>query len=167
MDATNSLDGGEHTRLTWDGFTCDQNPYTSAATASDCTHECLTCHDHFLPRVYTTTTCDWMFQFHDDAEAANTMRDLVETSKANYSCIRLKIQKYGNVIIKRWLKRSVAEQEKMILKVNSSMYQRKHAGVDVLFQAEADYLKAAKTRIKGPKSEEKYEETNLVPTWNL
>lgn len=140
---------------TWTGFACDQNPHTSAASPPTCPQTCLTCRDQYLPQTYTINDNDWFLHFHDDNEAASTIRDLIDTTQENYAYVRKKIDHYGNAIVRAWTRLSTAQQKDLILQVKPSIHQGNHAEIDVMFKAMTDDDPKGRLR--------KYEETNLVP----
>ena len=156
-------DAGESSEFTWSGFTCDQFPYTSAATPPTCAPTCLTCREQYLPKLYTDIKAPFPLSFHDDAKALSIITDLVETSTANYAYIRTQINKHGNTIAKRWLKREGARQKKLILDVKPNMYQAKHAEVDLAFTFLAQIRAGRKQR----DIIDKFEDVNLVPYLNV
>lgn len=143
--------------FTWQDFNCEQNPVSSAATPPTCDQDCNTCRDQYLPELFTDIASRQPIRFHDDATAANTIIDLVDATKANYISLGTNIEKYGNVIAKRWMKRGKSERAKLILDVKPNMYKKKHAEVDVLYTIGADAQRSVGGLI------EKYEDTNLMP----
>lgn len=148
--------------LEWNDFICKEFPFQSAATPSTCPFDCMPCSMQTFPLLYRDYL-DGEIDLHSDAYAANAITELLERSKENYAYVRDKINEYGNMIARRWQKRTQAKRRKLILNADREIYNRKHPQIDLMFKTMRWHHELAQGSTKRKCPLDEFENANLVP----
>ncbi|KAK3716363.1 hypothetical protein LTR37_006513 [Vermiconidia calcicola] len=156
-------------RNIWHGFTCDDYDAQSAATPPTCQGSCMTCSDQYVPLSSRNFSDRFPLRMHDDDEAKAVVNDLISTAKANNEYIRTKLDEYGNMIAKRWLKRPNSTKRKILLKTaKPNISTKTHAEVELMYE----YIRYKEAQQKGtvakkPAAIEGQEDLFIIPYLNL
>ncbi|KAK4543688.1 hypothetical protein LTR36_005333 [Oleoguttula mirabilis] len=106
----------------------------SAATPSTCPRTCKTCAAQYRPLAWQNW--DWLAYdcASDDAKAADIVKDHVDRTTHALDCLREKLESCGNVIAKRWQKKSVSKRAAILCAAMPDMYKYERLPADMLYK---------------------------------
>ena len=107
-------------------------------------------------------------EMHSDEKANSVIKNHIVTAEADYSYIRNKIETHGNVIIKRWKKKSPKKRKQMLCDAMPNLPVQRHADIDLNFEKTnfvSDCLNGRMNHEKFDKHEQRLllEEPYLLP----
>ncbi|KAK4956758.1 hypothetical protein LTR10_006286 [Elasticomyces elasticus] len=97
-------------------FTCPGYPFESKAPTPTCPESCTICTKQYFQHTYLEHR-SWrrLLDMHSDAQAAAATCGFVESAKKDLAIVRQKISTHGDVLQKRWVRRSDKERAKFVL----------------------------------------------------
>ncbi|KAK5680261.1 hypothetical protein LTS10_007188 [Elasticomyces elasticus] len=98
-------------------FTCPGYPFESRASTPTCPESCTICTGQYFTRTYVEHR-SWrrLLDMHSDSQAAAATSLFVSSAKKDLALVRQNISTYGDVLQKRWTRRSVKQRASLVLK---------------------------------------------------
>lgn len=118
----------------WHGFSCENFNFKSAQPPT-CPEDCKLCCDQFVPTRSRQQSDQYPVAMHSDAKATEVIQTLIHTIENNYAYIKAKIDSHGNGIVNRWLKKTQAKREQLLLAAMPTLPTQKHSDMKLIFEA--------------------------------
>ncbi|KAK3053409.1 hypothetical protein LTR09_005578 [Extremus antarcticus] len=118
----------------WNGFEHTKFPNNSAASPPACKHDCTCCNDQYVPLLARQFPHVFETEMHSDAEAAANLNKYITTARDNHRAVRDTVATYGDVLVKRWTKKSTPKRDAMLLKARPDIYHSECAEVELAFE---------------------------------
>lgn len=105
----------------------------SKARLPTCPETCKICVQHYLPGSAVFYTARAMVP-HSDTEAAQTAADYVKSIRADRDAIRAKLKIHGDLLLKRWQRRSIDKRATVVRTAMPELHSRRFQNAWLLFE---------------------------------
>ncbi|KAK3671188.1 hypothetical protein LTR78_008989 [Recurvomyces mirabilis] len=133
-DATEEV---EVERLFLTAFEHKDGPIESAATLPTCPKTCKSCLEHYRPLQWQETWAWLEYNFtYEDEKTEEIVREHVDKARASLANVRDKLERFGNAIAKRWMKKNMSKRASLLRTASPSLHNKRWAAADLVYRSQ-------------------------------